>query len=404
MVADRLVDQGVVVTVAAGNDGNMGPFLVGNGGSARNAMTVASIEPEWIPEVALDVTFKGDGETETSRVGHSGKGAPLPSRVHDWPVVHLGSACDLPADLNLTGKVALVEEYFCSAPKKEDEILAKGGEFVLLFNPKVPDNEGLFNGDWRWLAPAFIGDEQGQAMAAAIDHGFNITVTSPKEVEITATANPLKKAPAWYTSFGGTWEMGVKPDIAAPGSYILSLGLGHNYEVMSGTSMATPYIAGVAALYMSKFGGRAKHGDGFAKMVQSRIKASGEFVPWADDDGVPLENGLPAPVTLVGNGIVNASKVLGSDTQLSLPSFALNDTHHFSRYQKLEITNNSPQEVTYTFELEPAGGYEAYEWKDNQPVALVQWEIVDKPLEIIPKVKFPSGKQRLPPGQTKKVE
>lgn len=404
MIADRLVDEGVVVTIAAGNDGNMGPFLIGNGGSARNALAVASVEPEWIPEVALDVTFKGDGEIETSRVGHSGKGAPLPSRVHDWPVVHLGSACDLPADLNLTGKVALVEEFFCSAPKKEDEILAKGGEFVLLFNPKVPDDEGLFNGDWRYLAPAVVGDDEGQAMAAALDNGFNLTITSPKEVEITATSNPLRKTPAWYTSFGGTWEMSVKPDIAAPGSYILSLGLDHNYEVMSGTSMATPYVAGVAALYISKHGGRSKHGKGFAKMLQSRIRASGEFISWAGEDGLPLENGLPAPVALIGNGIVNASKILGATTQLSFPSFALNDTHHFSRYQKLEITNNSPQEITYTFDIEPAGGYEVYKRLDDQPVSLLQWEIMENPLNIVPKVKFPSGKQRLVPGQTKQVE
>lgn len=392
------------MTIAAGNDGSMGPFVASNGGNARNVLSVASVEPESIPEVALDVTLTGDGEEETSRVGHTGKGAPLPPRVRDWPVVHVGSGCDLAPDLNLTNKVALVEEFFCPAPKKEDEILAKGGQYVLLFNPKIPDDNGLFNGDFRFLSPAFIGDEQGQAMAAALDEGYNLTVTSPADREIIASPNPSQGVPAWYTSFGGTWDMGVKPDIAAPGSYILSLGLDHGYDVMSGTSMATPYIAGIAALYISRFGGRSKHGRDFAKMLQSRIKASGEFVPWADESSIALGNGLPAPVTMVGNGLVNASKVLDSNTQLSFSSFALNDTHHFSRYQGVEITNNSPETVTYTFDVEPAGGYEAYEWKNDRPIALLQWDVVGRPLDIVPKVKFPSGQQRLSSGQTKRVE
>lgn len=390
--------------MAAGNDGAMGPFLMSNGASSRNALAVAAIEPDSLPEVALDVTFTEDGDSETSRVGHNGEGAPLPTRVRDWPLVHVGSGCDLPEGLNLTNKVALVDEYFCSAQTKEQEILRRGGEYVLLFSPESPDEDGLFNGDWRWIAPAFLGDEQGQAMAAAISNGYNLTVTSPRQPQIIASPNPSKRIPAHYTTFGSTWDMSVKPDIAAPGSSILSLGLGHGYSILSGTSMATPYVAGVAALYISKFGGRTKYGAGFAKMLQSRILASGEFIPWANESGMPLGSGLPAPVPLIGNGLVNATKVLGSETQLSFTKFALNDTHHFSRYQSFEITNNSPREVTYSFEVQPSGAFEAYKWVDDEAVALLQREVVQKPLQIVPKVKLPSGKQRLTPGNTKKVE
>ncbi len=46
--------------------------------------------------------------------------------------------------------------------------------------------------------------------------------------------------------------------------------------------MATPYVAGVAALYIGEFGGKSVHGPSFGKDLAVRIMSSGTSVKWID--------------------------------------------------------------------------------------------------------------------------
>jgi subtilisin family serine protease len=165
--------------------------------------------------------------------------------------------------------------------------------------------------------------------------------------------------PSYFTSWGGLYDLSVKPDVAAPGRDIFSAWAGADdaYNVISGTSMATPYIAGIAALYLSEKGGRKLQGKGQSSNLSMRIISSGSSITSASFDGF-VNDAFKAPTYQVGAGLVDARKVLDSRVSLELQRFALNDTRYINRDQDLTIRNDGNTTLSFTFDLESAAGYE----------------------------------------------
>lgn len=201
--------------------------------------------------------------------------------------------------------------------------------------------------------------------------------------------------PALFTSWGPTNELLLKPDIGAPGFEIVSTVPGNSYESMSGTSMAAPYIAGVAALYISKHGGRELHGTGFAKMLANRIVSSGTSIGWAAGD---IDSRFRAPPFQVGTGLVNALKVINHVTQLSFEPFSLSDSAQFRPKWSVDISNSGNQTVAYSFELEPQAGVEILD-----PHYGIKTAYQLEPIRIVPPVVLPED-IILAPGETRQVE
>ena len=210
----------------------------------------------------------------------------------------------------------------------------------------------------------------------------NISVSDPRAIPV----------PAYFTTWGPTNELLLKPDIGAPGYEVISTVLNQSYEEMSGTSMAAPYIAGVAALYIGEYGGRSLHGADFAKMLGKRIIASGRSVAWTAN--TPQYN-QTAPPFQVGTGLVDAHKVLTYDTELSFEPFALLDTELFRPHWIARIGNWGNSTVDYTFGLEPQAGTEIID-----PYYGIKTLFGLEPMSIVPRVLLPQMIS-VPPGETR---
>lgn len=122
---------------------------------------------------------------------------------------------------------------------------------------------------------------KGVVLTAAAGNSGNSSPTYPayyKNVIAVAAVNVSDEKPSW-SSFGG-WV-----DVAAPGVDIYSTFPNHsniigklNYDYASGTSMATPHVAGLAALvWSSSYGGNSGSVRKQIEATADKIVGTGKF-------------------------------------------------------------------------------------------------------------------------------
>lgn len=125
-------------------------------------------------------------------------------------------------------------------------------------------------------------DDAANHVPAAYDTVFTVSAT-----------NPLTGAFAGFSNFG------PDIDIAAPGVNILSTLLGGGYGNNSGTSMASPHVAGAAALYVGQHLTTLTKDTAIAE-IRNALILSGEVTTMAGD-----KDGIPEP-------LVDAEAVVGA--------------------------------------------------------------------------------------------
>jgi hypothetical protein len=104
---------------------------------------------------------------------------------------------------------------------------------------------------------------------------------------------------SWFSSMGPiSYIYHIKPDITAPGEGIISTFLDGTYFMANGTSMATPHIAGIAALMIQRFP------DATTCEIKARMMNTAR----------PLEDLEVPSVFAIGAGFVDPVRALTNET------------------------------------------------------------------------------------------
>ena len=145
----------------------------------------------------------------------------------------------------LAGKFVLVSRGKLTFDDKVSNLADLNPAGVLVYNNVSVGSLIIMNLTTQDVPAAFISQADGQAMLAAADH--HLTLVDGKTVTPSA-----KYSMSDFSSWGVTPDLRLKPEVTAPGGNIYSAILDGKYDHLSGTSMATPQMAGVSAVVLQR--------------------------------------------------------------------------------------------------------------------------------------------------------
>jgi minor extracellular serine protease Vpr len=254
VAAANAAKDGIIVVASAGNNGQ-NPYINGSPASGTNVISVAASDPTaGFPGANVSLST---GTTSTAIDANGAaftNGLTLPVKVLRNPNGTISLGCD-PAEYTnagVTGTLVVVKRGTCARVARAIFGEEAGAAAVLMINNanSLPPFEGQITSNPDTGQPftvtiPFLGVSLAdQAKWDAADGG---TAT----LNAANIANPGFLAPASFTSGGPrTGDSWLKPDVTAPGVSIFSAGIGtgNGFAVISGTSMAAPHTAGMAAL------------------------------------------------------------------------------------------------------------------------------------------------------------
>ncbi|KIN03294.1 hypothetical protein OIDMADRAFT_119807 [Oidiodendron maius Zn] len=359
-IVSRLAQNGTVVVAAVGNFGTAGLYSTSTPAISVDALSVGSIENEIYP---------------TLYAAHNDKNEPLHyisvfplSQKDRMDVFQLGTGLGIP--INATVASGCYDPAWDAAAN-----MSVNWNTTILLVSLTPNCGPVWSGPAPELGVTtilvYIEDEEEliaipesgqQPEILYLDYNnsqilrHSIGQMSPGQTyglrfdgeRASDALNPYGGSLDVFSSFGPTVELSLQPKIAAPGGSILStwpLEEG-GYDILSGTSMAVPFVAGSYALLKSQYP------ELTVSQLVARLQTTCSPV-------LEHNSTLLASTAQQGAGLVNAYAAVMADSTITPSELSLRDSTKPAP-QNITIRNDSKSQKKYILSHDPAAYFRTF--------------------------------------------
>ena len=369
-ILDRVVDSDTVLVISAGNAGGwadqtQSEYLyhdgvnldtLGSPGSYTNSLAIASVDNAGFTGTYFQVDQRMFSYTETR--GYTNRPLASIAGAYDYIFIDgFGTEEDFAA-LNgaLEGKIAFCSRGSTSFYQKAEAAVKYGAVATIVCNNQ-PGSINMDLTDYTQSQPCVSIRQSDGALIRSMsqpvtdDGGQELyrtgTLTISGEVD-SAIYDLEYYTMSDFSSWGVPGTLELKPELTAPGGSIYSVNGavagGEAYEVMSGTSMAAPQVAGMAALvaqYIRQAGLDEKSGMTVRALSQSLLMSTA--VPLREE----ASHGQYWSVLKQGAGLANVNKAITAQSYIRMNEDAT--IAYADGKVKAELGDDPTREGVYRF-------------------------------------------------------
>lgn len=371
-ILDSLTSHDTVVSISAGNaaawadesypgglySDDVSFDMTGSPGSYENSLCVASVDNNGMVGIyfavgSLKVVYTEAGSTALATLDTNG-GA---GKEYDY-IFASGNGSEVSHFAGANGKVAFVQRGECNFSVKAQNAFNAGAIACVVYN-NAPGTINMDLTGYTGTAPV---------VSITLDEGEKIEdmgTTGKIKIFSTVQSAPGSQTSPGYTmsdfsSWGVPGSLTMKPEITAPGGNIWSVNGEHKtetgttaggqdkYELMSGTSMAAPQVAGIIALVKQYIEEKKLSQTGMTDraLIQSLLMSTA--TPLKDGDGSYWS------VLKQGAGLANAAAATTADSYITMDSSAT-DSYGDGKV-KVELGEISSSSIPVKFSIHNMDG------------------------------------------------